>query len=114
MFDCQSLFTSVPGARIGRRIKGGMPLLQILGSEVDWRHIRHCKDTERYAISGKRGRRKTAKKKKKKKDCGCRRKLCPQGVIFDGQTAQPPDLDGPSETGYLCGLFVFLNGDYKV
>ena len=68
MFDCQSLFTSVPGARIGRRIKGGMPLLQILGSEVDWRHIRHCKDTERYAISGKRGRRKTAKKKKKKKD----------------------------------------------
>ena len=44
----------------------------------------------------------------------CRRKLCLQGVIFDGQTAQPPDLDGPMETGYLCGLFVFLNGDYKV
>ena len=37
----------------------------------------------------------------------CRRKLCPQGVIFDGQTAQPPDLDGPSETGYLAGFFVF-------
>ena len=35
----------------------------------------------------------------------CWRKLCPQGVIFDGQTAQPPDLDGPSETGYLCGSF---------
>lgn len=43
MFDCQSLFTSVPGARIGRRIKGGMPLLQILGSEVDWRHFHHYK-----------------------------------------------------------------------
>jgi len=37
----------------------------------------------------------------------CRRKLCPQGVIFDGQTAQPPGLDGPSETGYLAGVFVF-------
>ena len=37
----------------------------------------------------------------------CWRKLCPQGVIFDGQTAQPPDLDGPSETGYLCGSFCF-------
>ena len=33
---------------------------------MDWRHIRHGKDTERYAISGKRGRRKTAKKKKRK------------------------------------------------
>ena len=37
----------------------------------------------------------------------CRRKLCPEGFIFDEQTAQPPDLDGPSEAGYLCGLFVF-------
>ena len=37
----------------------------------------------------------------------CRRKLCPEGFIFDEQTAQPPDLDEPSETGYLCGLFVF-------
>ena len=37
----------------------------------------------------------------------CWRKLCPQGFIFDGQTALPPDLDGPTETGYLCGLFVF-------
>ena len=37
----------------------------------------------------------------------CRRKLCPEGFIFEGQTAKPPDLDGPSETGYLCGLFVF-------
>jgi len=37
----------------------------------------------------------------------CWRKLCPQGFIFDGQTAQPPDLDGPSETGYLCGSFCF-------
>ena len=39
--------------------------------------------------------------------------LCPEGFIFEGQTAQPPDLDGPSETGYLCGLFVFLNKYYK-
>ena len=23
----------------------------------------------------------------------CRRKLCPEGFIFEGQTAQPPDLD---------------------
>ena len=38
----------------------------------------------------------------------CRRKLCPEGFIFEGQTAKPPDLDGPSETGYLCGLFVFV------
>ena len=35
----------------------------------------------------------------------CLRKLCPEGFIFEGQTAQPPDLDGPSETGYLCGSF---------
>ena len=31
----------------------------------------------------------------------------PGGLHFRGQTAQPPDLDGPSEAGYLCGLFVF-------
>lgn len=66
----------------------------------------------------KKRRRKTAKKKKRKRTAPpawrsglsrfCRRKLCPQGVIFDGQTAQPPDLDGPTETGYLCGSFLFL------
>ena len=61
----------------------------------------------------KKRRRKTAKKKKRKPAWRsglsrfCRRKLCPQGVIFDGQTAQPPDLDGPTETGYLAGVFVF-------
>ena len=68
----------------------------------------------------KKRRRKTAKKKKRKRTAPpawrsglsrfCRRKLCPQGVIFDGQTAQPPDLDGPSETGYLCGSFCFCGG----
>lgn len=66
----------------------------------------------------KKRRRKTAKKKKRKRTAPpawrsglsrfCRRKLCPQGVISDGQTAQPPDLDGPTETGYLCGNFLFL------
>ena len=66
----------------------------------------------------KKRRRKTAKKKKRKRTAPpawrsglsrfCLRKLCPQGFIFDGQTAQPPDLDGPSETGYLCGSFLFL------
>ena len=65
----------------------------------------------------KKRRRKTAKKKKRKRTAPpawrsglsrfCLRKLCPQGVIFDGQTAQPPDLDGPTETGYLCGSFCF-------
>ena len=93
MFDCQSLFTSVPGARIGRRIKGGMPLLQILGSEVDWRHIRHCKDTERYAISGKRGRRKTAKKKKK--DCGhCLAEAVSQGFAGENYARRASFLTG--------------------
>ena len=68
----------------------------------------------------KKIRRKTAKKKKRKRTAPpawrsglsrfCLRKLCPQGVIFDGQTAQPPDLDGPSETGYLCGSFCFCGG----
>ena len=66
----------------------------------------------------KKRRRKTAKKKKRKRTAPpawrsglsrfCRRKLCPQGVISDGQTAQPPDLDGPTETGYLCESFLFL------
>ena len=64
----------------------------------------------------KKRRRKTAKKKKRKRTAPpawrsglsiLPEKLCPQGVIFDGQTAQPPDLDGPSETGYLCDLFAF-------
>lgn len=41
-------------------------------------------------------------------------KIMPAGHNFRGQTAQPPDLYGPSETGYLCGLFVSFNGDYKV
>ena len=125
MFDCQSLFTSVPGARIGRRIKGEMPLLQILGSEVDWRHIRHCKDTERYAISGKRGRRKTAKKKKKKKDCGhCLAEAVSQGFAGEnyarrasfstGKRHSRLTLTGRRRQATFAGVFCFLNGDYKV
>ena len=58
------------------------------------------------------------KKKEKKKDClfslaemGCQgfagENYARRASFFEGQTAQPPDLDGPSETGYLCGLFVF-------
>lgn len=75
---------------------------------------------QRYLMMRHFRKKKERKPKKERKEKGlpfqpggggqsrfCRRKLCPEGVIFDGQTAQPPDLDGPSETGYLCGLFVF-------
>ena len=98
MLNSCLLFASVPIARFGRRIKGEMPLLQILGSEVDWRHICHCKDTERYAISGKRGRRKTAKKKKKKKkkmDCGhCLAEAVSQGFAGENYARRASFLTG--------------------
>ena len=68
--------------------------------------------------SGKRDERKPEKERKEKGlrslpgggglSRFCRRKLCPQGFIFEGQTVQPPDLDGPTETGYLCGSFCFV------
>ena len=75
---------------------------------------------QRYGMMHHSGKRNERKPKKERKEKGlpfqpgvggqsrfCRRKLCPEGFIFEGQTTQPPDLDGPSETGYLCGFFVF-------
>ena len=97
-----------------------MPLLQILTSEEDWRShvLRQSKAKYPHGHIPEREKKRNRKKEEKKKDCPpalrsglsrfCLRKLCPQGFIFDGQTALPPDLDGPTETGYLCESFLFL------
>ena len=35
-------------------------------------------------------------------------KIMPAGRHFRRSNGEPPDLDGPSETGYLCESFLFL------
>ena len=113
----------MPTARIGRRIEEGCLFYKSWVQRWIGGICVTAKILNDTPSSEKEKEEKPKKKKKKKKDCGnclteavcqgfagenfCRRKLCPEGFIFDGQTAQPPDLDGPSETGYLCGLFVF-------
>ena len=112
------LLTSVPIARIGRRIEEGCLFYK------SWvqRWIGGISVTAKIRNDVPSSEKETKEKpKKERKEKGlpfqpdgdglsrfCRRKLCPEGFIFEGQTAKPPDLDGPSETGYLCGLFVFV------
>ena len=73
-------------------------------------------NTLMYTFRKKR-RRKTAKKEEKKKDCPTSltersvkvlpEKIMPAGRHFRRSNGEPPDLDGPTETGYLCGNFCF-------